>query len=206
VKKSITDHNAFNELKEGIVYCIKNQQIRFLLLISFVVSVVGISYATLLPDIAISVLHGDSKTNGWLQSSRGMGALIGALVVASIGVIKDRSRLLMIGVFAFPITLLAFAVSNQLFLSLVLLMIIGLGVMIVFNSLNVFLHSIVLDQYRGRVMSIYTLTFFGGAPLGGLVIGSIAEIYGSRLAIIMMAVLSIGFAFYTRVNYKLWKV
>lgn len=187
---------ALDDLKEGLRYIQANPAIRTLISVAAVISLFGLAYMTLLPAWAVTVLGGDETTNGWLQSARGLGALSGALMIASLGRINFKGKLLTTGMFAFPGMLLLFALARWLPFSLLALVGVGWGFMILFNMANTLIQTLVSDELRGRVVSVYTLSFFGLMPLGALLAGFVAEFIGEPLTIILSALISLGFGLF----------
>jgi MFS family permease len=185
---------ALDDLKEGLRYVASNLIIRTLITVACVISLFGLAYMTLIPAWAVTVLGGDATTNGWLQSARGVGALSGALLIASLGRSKFKGRLLTLGLVAFPVMLLIFAQMRSLPLSLLSLAGVGWGVMIVFNLANTLVQTLVSDKLRGRVISLYTFSFFGLMPVGALLTGWAAELIGEPNTLVLGAVISLGFA------------
>jgi MFS family permease len=179
--------SALQDLKEGVIYVLTHRMIRTLITMIIVISLFGISFAILLPAWAVKVLGGDATTNGWLQSARGVGALIGALIIASLGRFEFKGRLLTFGSFAFPILVVAFSFVRHLPLSLVVLVGAGIANIFIFNLANSLVQTLVRDELRGRVMGIYSLTFFGFLPIGALLIGTTAEHYGEPAAVMIYA-------------------
>jgi MFS family permease len=159
-----------------------------------VTSLFGVSFVALMPAWAVKVLGGDAATNGFLQSARGAGALIGALMIAAIGVYIVRGRLVTLGSFVMPIFLLAFSTVRWLPLSLLTLVGIGWGFMVLANSSNALLQSHVPDELRGRVMSIFVLAFFGLMPVGSLLAGVAASRFGEPLTVAVGAGILLLFA------------
>jgi len=151
-------------------------------------------YATLLPAWAVAILHGDSATNGFLQSARGVGSLLGAFMIASLGRFSFKGRLLTLGSLVFPIFLLVFAVVSWLPLSLLVLVGVGWGFMVLFNMANALMQTLVPDELRGRVMSVYTLGFFGVMPIGALLAGTVAELTSEPITVVLGALITLGFA------------
>jgi len=192
--------STIEDLKEGIRYVGGHSLVRTLMLIAAVVSLFGMAFVTLMPAWAVTVLGGDATTNGLMQSARGAGALIGALMIASRGNFKTKGRLLTIGTFTFPVLLLIFALVTTIPISLLVLVGVGWGFMVMFNMINTLLQSIVTDDLRGRVMSIYTLTFSGGMPIGALWAGAVAEKYGEPITVIIGALISLAFAIFVFVR------
>jgi MFS family permease len=159
-------------------------QIPLILLIMVIVSAAsffGFSLFALFPAWAVNMLKGDATTNGFLQSFRGIGALASAFIIASIGNSKHRGTLLRAGTIAFPLALLGFAFARWQLLSFVLVLAAGVGLMFVYNLANGMVQSVLHDEYRGRVMSIYSLVFLGFSSIGSLVLGFIADIIGGQI-------------------------
>jgi len=159
-----------------------------------VVSLFGISFVSLIPAWAVKVLGGDAITNGLLQSGRGVGALIGGLVLASIGGYVVRGRMVTLGSFVLPLGLLFFAGVRWLPLSLLAIALTGWGFLVFVNSSNALLQSQVPDELRGRVMSIFTLAFFGLLPVGSLLAGQAAARFGEPVTVAVGATVSLIFA------------
>lgn len=193
--------SPLEDLKEGLNYVRNHALIRTLILIAGVTSVFGLSFVTLLPAWAVEILGGDATTNGLLQSARGIGALSGALMIASLGNFKSKGVLMTIGSFVFPILLIVFSFVNSIPLSLLVLVGMSWGFMVMFNLLNVLTQHIVEDNLRGRVMSIYTLTFFGGMPIGSLLAGASAERFGEPLTVLGGALIALAFSIFV-----FWKI
>ena len=186
--------SALSDIKEGIRYMLANDIIITVIAIIAVTSLFGLALVTLMPAWAVNILGGDATTNGWLQSARGGGALAGALMVASLVHFKVKGRLVTIGSFVLPLCLLVFTFVRWLPLSLAALAGAGLGMILIFNSANALVQSQTPDQLRGRVMSVYSLIFFGSMPLGALLAGSIAEFIGEPMTGVLCATVVLIFA------------
>lgn len=183
--------STFAEFKEGLAYVKKHKVIRTLIITVGVVSLFGISFATLLPAWAVKILHGDATTNGFLQSARGVGALASALLIASLGSFNRRGKLWTIGSFIFPVMMFVFAYMRWLPLSLIIMVAAGFGLILVFNLANAIVQTLVDDSLRGRVMGIYTFTFFGMMPIGALIMGTLAEKFGEPEAIVIGSIVTL---------------
>jgi len=174
---------------------VKNHSIiRTIIILVGVSSVFGISFATLIPAWAVKILHGDATINGLLQSARGLGALVSALIIASLGRFTFKGKLLTMGSFFFPVFLFIFAFISWLPLSLTFLFLIGLSHIMIFNLANATVQTLVDDSLRGRVMGIYTFTFFGMMPVGSLLMGSLAQAFGEPEAVIIGSVITFAAA------------
>jgi MFS family permease len=182
------------DLKEGLRYVVSHPIIRVLIATAAVSTIFGLSFATLLPAWSVTILGGDSTTNGFLQSARGVGSLIAALTIASLGRFKFKGKLLTLGTFLFPLSLLIWAVVRRLPLSLLLMVAIGIGSMFVINMTNILVQSHVTDELRGRVMSVFTLSFFGMMPVGALLAGALAEVTTEPITVALGALVVLAFA------------
>lgn len=180
--------SAWQDLREGFRYILNTPVVRTLILLVGATGLFGISFATLFPVWATDILGGDAATNGLLQSARGLGALISALTIASLGRFTFKGRLLTIGTFAFPALLIVFALVRTLPLALLVLVTTGMAVILIMNLANALVQSLVPDALRGRVMAVYSMTFFGSMPLGALWAGWLAELAGAPTAMISGAV------------------
>jgi MFS family permease len=141
---------------------------------------------TLMPIFARDILHGDSKTFGFLMAAIGVGAVIAAMFLASRKSVLGLGRVIAIGSGIFGMGLIFFSISHILWLSLFLLLFAGFGMMAHMASSNTILQTIVDDNKRGRVMSLYTTAFMGMAPVGSLVGGSLAGWIGAPLTFILI--------------------
>ena len=180
-------NSAFKELKEGVVYAVQDKTIRALLINLGVVGIFGFGLLTLLPAWAVDVLKGDVTTNGLLLSARGIGSLIGALMIAYIGSRGTRGKIWAIGYFFSPIFFILFAFVRWIPLSLAIMVCVGWAVMAMINTTNALVQSHVPDQLRGRVMGVYSLVFMGGSPMGSLIAGTVANKIGEPITVIVFS-------------------
>lgn len=184
--------SGLHEMAEGIRYAFSHSTIRLIILMVAMTSVFAFSFSTLIPAWAVDVLGGDSATNGYMQSARGLGSLLAALMIASLGRFKYRGKLMTVGMFVFPLLLLAFAAAKSIPVSLILLVGIGWSMITFFNLANSLVQTEVEDHLRGRVMGVYSLTFFGLIPIGALFNGALAERIGEPLTIAVVALISLA--------------
>ncbi len=170
---------VLEELTEGWKYVVQFRPIRYILLLLAVVSLVGMPYTALMPIFAGSILHGGAHTLGFLMGASGVGALAGAVTLAARRSVLGLGRVIPLTAAAFGASLVAFAASRQLWLSLLLLVVTGFGFMQQMASSNTILQTIVEDDKRGRVMSFYSMAFQGVAPFGSLIAGAVASRIGA---------------------------
>lgn len=184
--------SPWQQLVGGVKYTARNREMSALILLSLVFSVFGISYSTLLPAFVEKVLHQGALAYGWVTAASGVGAVSGAFLLATRFGDGRRGKLLVLTNIAFPLLLIAFSFVSYFPLSLVLSFGLGIGFMMQFTNLNTLLQTRVADGFRGRVMALYTLTFFGLAPFGNLLIGFLGQKLGLGWAMTLFAVCSLG--------------
>lgn len=185
--------SAIKDLIEGLHYVARQEKIRLIILNLGMVSLFGFGILTLMPAWAVKILHGDSTTNGLLLSARGLGSMIAALMIASQGNLKFRGKVLQLGNLILPFGMFLFAVTPQLTFALVELAILGWSLMVLLNMSNALVQLQVPDELRGRVMGIYTLTFFGFMPLGALISGAVASRLNEQVTILINGVILLVF-------------
>jgi MFS family permease len=189
-----TDNSLVQDLKEGISYVLNHPTIRILVLTVAITTLFGRAFITLLPAWAVQILHGDARTNGFLQTALGLGALVGALFIASFSQHLSRGKLLTIGTFLFPVSIILFALSRFLPPSLLLLFFSGIAIIMIFNLCNALVQIHTPEAIRGRVMSIYSFVFFGFMPFAALWIGSTAHLLGEKIPVFTAASISLIYA------------
>ena len=189
-----SSRSTLTAIRDGIQYALSERMTRTLILNMGVISLFGVSMMTLIPAWAVSVLGGDVRTNGLLLSSRGLGALIGALMIAGLSHRGIRGKLWTAGSLVLPITMIAFSLARWLPVSMLILVFTGWSFMAQVNTSNALVQSRVPDELRGRVMSVFTLIFFGGMPLGSLWVGFMATRLGAPATVVLNAIILLGFA------------
>src|SRR5437870_6016292 len=181
----------------GIMYSMKHPRVRMILVLFLAVGVYGWSYAVLMPAFARDVLGRGANGYGILMSASGLGALVGALIVATYGHLFTPRRLALGGVWLFSVALLAVSFTNEFVPALVLLFVGGFGMLLFFATSNTVLQTIVPDEMRGRVMGVWSLVFGAMIPLGSLEAGTVAHWVGTPLALAFGAVICAASALMT---------
>lgn len=169
----------WRSLREGLGYAARSLPIRAILLLLAAVGLVGVPFTVLMPVFATDVLGGDAHTLGFLSSAVGTGALAGALTLAARRSVRGLGRRIVAAVALFGASLVAFAASRELLLSLPFLFLAGYGMMVHMASSNTILQTIVEEDKRGRVMSLYAAAIMGTLPLGSLFAGALAGRFGA---------------------------
>jgi MFS family permease len=178
-KRPTTQHAHFlSGLKEGFRYAFGFTPIRYLLLLLALVSLMGTPFVVLMPVFAKDILHGGPHTYGFLMGAVGVGALSGAVLLASRKNVIGLGKLIVVASSIFGIGLIALSFSRFLLSSLILLALAGFGMMVQMASTNTIIQTIVEENLRGRVMSFYAMAFLGMSPLGSLLAGSLANVIG----------------------------
>jgi len=171
------------EMRQGWNYVSTFLPIRTLLVFFIVIGLMGYSYSVLLPVFASQVLHGGPTTLGWLTSASGIGALISTLALALRKSVVGLTRMVQIAGTLLGLALILFGLSHVLWLSLLLMVLVGFGLMQCVTGINTILQSLAPEDMRGRVMSYYTMAFFGAAPIGGLLASVLADKIGAPVAV-----------------------
>lgn len=176
------DQQAMHPLS-GIHYVLKHRRVRTILALFGAVGVFGWSYAVLMPAFARDVLNLGPNGYGVLMSASGIGALVGALGVATFGHAMSPRNMALGGVWIFAASVVALALTSNFWLSLVLLFVSGFGMLLFFSTSNTTLQTIVPDNMRGRVMGVWALVFGAMIPLGSLEAGGLAHWLGTPFAL-----------------------
>lgn len=184
--------SPWQQLKAGMGYVYGHAEIFALLLLALIFSVFGISYSAILPAFVDRMLGGGPTDFGAVNAATGLGAVGGAFVVARFGDRGRRGQWLVLANLAFPLILTAFAWQAGVGPALALAFGLGVGFMLQFTLINTLLQTRVADAVRGRVLSLYTLTFFGFAPFGNLAIGVLAESLGLRFTMTASAAVALA--------------
>lgn len=190
----------FQGLRDGYVYTFGFAPIRYIILFLGLVSLMGTSYLVLMPVFARDILHGGAHTLGFLMGASGIGALIGAVHLASRKTVRGLGKLIVVASATFGTGLAVFSFSRYIPLSLAMMLFVGFGMIVHMASSNTILQTIVEEDKRGRMMSFYAMAFMGMAPFGSLLAGSLASAIGApnTLAVSGLACIAGSALFLTR--------
>ena len=176
------------QLADGWNYVRNFVPIRTILLLFAIVSLMGWPFTVLMPIFAAQVLHGDAHTLGLLMGATGVGALVSGLSLVFRKSVRGLVRMIPLAAAIFGLGLIAFGLSHLLWLSLLLQLVVGFGMMQGLTSSNTIIQTIVPEDRRGRVMSYYTIAFVGMAPFGSLLAGTLAHLIGAQATVIVSGV------------------
>ena len=177
--------SMMKQLREGWEFVTDFVPIRSILVLFAICSLMGMPYTVLMPVFASRVLHGGPHTLGFLMGAAGSGALVAALSLAFRTSIVGLTKVVPVAAAVFGSGLILFGLSRVLWLSLLLMMMVGWGMMEGMAASNTIIQTLVRQDMRGRVMSYYTMAFVGMAPFGSLLAGGLAHLIGAPKAIIV---------------------
>jgi MFS family permease len=180
-----SDKRVLHDLRAGLQYGFGSVPIRTVLSLLAVVSLMGVPYMILMPVMATSILHGGPHTLGFLMGATGVGALGGAAFLASRKSVIGLGRIIAVSAITFGAGLAGFSRSHSFVLSLALLLVAGAGFMVQMAASNTVIQTIVREDMRGRVMSLFTMAFMGTAPFGSLFAGFLAGRIGAPNTILI---------------------
>jgi MFS family permease len=184
--------SPFEHIVEGFRFVRHTAPIWVLLLLLGLVSLVAMPYTVLMPLFADRVLHGGARALGILMGATGVGALLGALTLASRSGVRGLGRWVAIACGGFGLSLVLFSFSRVFWLSAALLLPVGFCMMLQMSSSNTLIQAMVPDRLRGRVMAVYSMMFMGMGPLGALLGGALADRLGAPVTVAMGAVAAMG--------------
>jgi MFS family permease len=180
------------QLREGWTYISASVPIRDILLLFALISLMGWPFMVLMPVFAARVLHGGPHTLGFLMGAVGVGSLVSALVLVARRSVRGLTRVIPVAAAVLGVGLISFGLSRALWLSMLLLLVAGFGLMQGVTASNTILQTLVEERMRGRVMSYYTMAFVGMAPFGSLLAGAMAHAIGAPRTVIFSGVACIA--------------
>ena len=179
------DHRVWQKLKEGFAYAFGFAPIRSILLLIALVSFMGMPYTVLTPIFATEVLRGGPETLGFLMAASGLGALIAAIYLSSRSTVVGLGKVIATAPAIFGGALIVFSLSRVLWLSLLAMLVVGGSLILQSTSSNTVLQTIVDEDKRGRVMSLYTVAFISMVTFGNLLAGVLASQIGAANTLIV---------------------
>lgn len=175
--------SAIENIIEGFRFAGSKGPVRALLILLGLMSLMGMPYAVLMPIFADQILHGGASGLGLLMGASGIGALVAALSLALRKGLYGLGRWVAFSGVCFGASIILFSLSRSFWLSAALLIPVGFSMMFEMSASNTLIQSMVPDELRGRVMSVYSMMFMGMAPLGALLAGVLAGRLGAPLTV-----------------------
>jgi len=177
-------HSMMVQMREGWDFVRAFVPIRSILILFAISSLMGIPYTVLMPIFASKVLHGGPHTLGFLMGAAGTGALVAAVALAFRRSVVGLTRTVPTAAAIFGAGLVLFGLSHVLWLSMLMMLFVGYGMMQGMAASNTIIQTLVKENMRGRVMSYYTMAFVGMAPFGSLLAGGLAHVFSAPTAVI----------------------
>ena len=191
-----TDDSIFSSLKQGIEFIRRQNSMEALIVLAFCMTALSMPMRTYIPLFVKDILHRGPETFGNLLSLMGLGSICGSLAVAGSGDLRNRGRMALLMTLCLGISIVCFALSRSLSLSLAMITLVGFSMMAVFTIVNALVLLITTDEVRGRVMSVYNCAFRGGIPMGNLLSGWLVPMFTAPIVLAANGTLLILLAFY----------
>jgi len=199
---SSANESILASMKQGVRFIRRQRAMEPLIVLAFLLTLLAIPVIVFLPVFARDVFRGGPGAYTLLLSMSGAGSVLGALVVAAFGHSPHKGRTTLISIIALGLLLAAFAISDSLALSCVLLFFGSSALIMVFALITSLVQLIATDQMRGRVMSVYNVAFRGGMPIGSLATGALVPIFSAPAVLgvngLLLAVLGVYFLLFHR--------
>lgn len=177
--RTISNAKPLQRIREGFAYAYESVPIRSILLLMTVFSLMAMSNTTLVPIFALQILHGDAHTLGFLLAASGVGALCGGVYMSTRPSVVGLGKVIATAPMLCGIGLIGFALSRMIWLSIPAMMLVGFGSILQISGSNTIVQTLVEDDKRGRVMSLFMMSFLGIVPFGNLLAGSLASAIGA---------------------------
>jgi len=192
--------SPWSHLKDGFRYAWRHQTVRRLLMMMAATTIAGMPALVLMPFFADVVFHRGSQGLGYLMAAMGIGAVTGTLVLASRSRMSGLPQVIVYSAATMGAGFILFSLSEWFYLSLAIMPVIGYSVMRQMASANTLIQTTIPDEYRGRIMALYSMTVVGLGPLGSLIAGALAHAFGARVTVIaggwLALLAAIAFRFY----------
>jgi MFS family permease len=188
--------SPLKQMQEGLSYVWHHPTVRPLITLVAVSNMFALGYLALLPALAQDVLHAGKVGYGFMSTAIGVGALSGALIIASLGNYQRKGLILTVGNLVFPVMVIALSLSRSFHLTIGILVVGGLGFMTQNATANTLVQTAVPDALRGRVMSVYMMVFLGFFPIGSLIAGAVAERFGLPIGAAFGGVIALAYSLY----------
>ncbi|HYL93243.1 MAG TPA: MFS transporter [Alphaproteobacteria bacterium] len=199
---ALEEGHLWFKMKQGFAYVFGRPEMRALVLLVAIASLLVFPYLTFIPYFARDVLHSDAKGLGVLMACAGAGSFVAAGTIAYLGKMHHRGRFVVRSAMGFYLAIIAFSFSHLFYLSCALLTVAGFFMILMAATMNSLLQHLAEDEMRGRTMSIYSTAFLGLPPIGSLITGSLTHLARPAFVIAGMAALAAvaTFFLYNRQN------
>jgi len=191
VRKKISDHNMLKEIKDGLKYIAREPSLLQTILMVLIIGIFIFNFNILIPVFTKNILHQGETIYGLLLSALGAGSLFGALMVSVKSKSGPNLKILLISSMIVSMLFILISFTRTYYYTAVLLVITGIFNIWFSTTANSTLQITAKDEYRGRVMSVYSLVFAGSAPLGNMFAGLTADLFGANTAFLLSGVLTL---------------
>ncbi|HOJ30805.1 MAG TPA: MFS transporter [bacterium] len=192
VGNTITDsENMMKKLQEGFKYVKTFAPVRTIILYVAFFSIFGMFYGVLMPVFAKEVFRGNARTLGFLVGSGGIGAIVGAIFLASRRVHSGLGRVIHFAGLVFGVCLILFSLCKTFWLAVMILIIVGAAMVLQIVTSNIIIQTLVPDEKRGRVMSFHAIAFMGTQPAGSYLAGLLSKTMGIQNTVMLGGILCI---------------
>ena len=201
--KSGKSKTGLQSLQEGYRYAFNTPPIKYMITLMSIISICALSFPVLMPIFAGEIFAGGASTLGYLMAAIGVGAISGGFFLAANNNVACLYRVIPAALLLLGASLTAFSQSTSLVAALIILFFAGLGMMLFISTTNTMLQTVVEDDKRGRIMSLYTMSFLGMAPFGSFLAGSLAHNIGTPETVLIGGIVCMlcSAVFFLRIPY-----
>lgn len=182
-RETFIHSHPIKAVREGISYVSTHPIIRNLIIYAGVVTIFGFSYTTVLPVMVSDIYHQDATLLGYIYAAAGVGAVAGAITLSIFADRISNTMFITSGTTLSALSLILFASTSNVLIAYGTMFVSGFGLVLLFSTITTTLQHLIDDEYRGRVMSIYTIAFLGVAPIGSFLIGIVAQYISTPFSI-----------------------
>lgn len=191
VRKKVSENNMFKEIKDGLKYIAREPALLQTILMVLIVGIFVFNFNIIIPVFTKNILHQGEKTYGLLLSALGVGSLIGALMVSVKSKAGPNMKILLRSSIMISITFILISFTRTYYYTVILLVITGIFNIWFATTANTTLQITTIDEYRGRVMSVYSLVFAGASPVGNMFAGITTDMLGANTSFLLSGVLTL---------------
>ena len=185
------EDSPWSHLKDGFRYARQHTEVRRVLAVMAAATFANMPVLVLAPVFSDQIFHRGSQGLGFLMAAMGVGAVIGTVSLARSAQVSKLQPMIAFSGIGMGVATIAFAVSPWYALSLVIMPLIGYSVYRQMASANTTIQTMIIDEYRGRIMSMYGMTIVGLGPFGSLASGALADRFGVRATTLVGGLLAI---------------
>lgn len=202
LEKKKERESFFQEIKDGLSYAFSNSLLKTIIISLVVVNLAVTAQAVLMPIFVKQVLKGDARTLGVLMAALGLGSFLGALFLAGRRSALGLTSLISQAIFVMGLCFFVLSFNQSLVMACVYLFLIGFAALFLLTGSNTIFQLVVLENFRGRLMSIYSMTFIGLAPFGSLLGGLLASKFGMTATMIFLSLILVAVGFWAKIQVK----